>query len=357
MVGVALSVCSNKIYSVQEQENLPTIFTYFTKEPSLPWIPLGKFPTPVHRLKNLEKELELKSLWIKRDDLSGELYGGNKVRTLEFSLADALRENAKVVFTYSALGSNWPLACTVYTRLVGLSTWVFFFPRPLDEVKKQNLDWIYRLACRVMESRSIFTFLWNLYYKKRTTQREKNVYLMPPGGTSPLTTLGHINAILELKEQQSRESFPIPDVIVCPLGSGGTAAGLSIGLQLIGWPTQVLAVRVVDWLVGNFWNLQYLIRKTFKFFEEKSGITFSWEKNVRILHNYCGPGYSHPTELCKKAVAVLKEKENQTMDTTYTGKTFAAIFDLARKGRLKDKHVLFWHTLNSRNLENLKKLV
>ena len=90
-------------------------------------MPLGQFPTPVEKLTNLGKHLGLESLWIKRDDLSGELYGGNKVRTLEFILAEAKKRRADLLIAYSALGSNWPLACVVYAKLQGWPTDVFSY--------------------------------------------------------------------------------------------------------------------------------------------------------------------------------------------------------------------------------------
>lgn len=338
----------------------PFIFQQFESlARDIPWISLGQFPTPVERLSNLEKLLELKSLWIKRDDLSGELYGGNKVRTLEFSLAAAKQKQADLIFTYSAVGSNWPLACVIYCKLQGLLTDVFFMPYPMDAVKKRNLQITQRLARRIVYARSLFTFPFLLYFNLYKAKGKNRVYLMPPGGTSPITTLGHINAVFELKQQHEKSQLPIPDYIFCPFGSGGTAAGLAIGLSLIDWPTQVLAVRVVDYLVANRLTLKHLIWSTVKTMRQY-GCRFQQKndfgENIKILHEYFGKGYSQPTPAGQKCIELLKTLEAQELDSAYTAKTFAAILTLADRALLKNKNILFWQTLNSRSLDDLEKL-
>lgn len=332
----------------------PLIFKHY-KELSkhIPWMSLGSFPTPVERLRNLEKKLGLDSLWIKRDDLSGEIYGGNKVRTLEFGLAEASKKGANLIFTYSALGSNWPVACGIYAKLKGWPTDVFFFPRPLDPTKEHNLELTKKLARRVFSTKSQLTFPFVLYFHLRKAKKRATVYLTPPGGTSPLTTLGYVNAIFELRQQCENEEAPIPDVIFCPLGSGGTAAGLSIGLHLVGWPTQVIAVRVVDLVAANKLTLNYLIRRAVQLLQKFGVSCLDWPNNVRIAHDYCGKGYGIPTALGEKCIQLFQSEENQILDSTYTGKTFSAILDLANENAFKNKHILFWQTLNSRSLEDI----
>lgn len=334
----------------------PLIFQRFPQlSKSIPWLPLGQFPTPVESLTNLEKHLGLESLWIKRDDLSGELYGGNKVRTLEFILAEAKKRQAELLIAYSALGSNWPLACVVYAKLQGWPTDVFFLPYPMDNVKRQNLELINELSRNVYSAKSKLTFPFLLYSHLARSRKTGSVYLTPPGGVSPTTTLGYVNAALELQNQHEKGELPIPDFIFCPLGSGGTAAGISIGLTLIGWPTRVIAVRVVDFIVANKFTLNLLIRRTLKLIK-RNGVNLpsrNWGSNFRIEHNYIGKGYSRPTDLGEQSIELFKSRESQLLDSTYTGKTFAPIIELSKDDQFRSKHILFWQTLNSRNLDNI----
>ncbi len=334
----------------------PLIFQRFPQlSKSIPWLPLGQFPTPVESLTNLGKHLGLDSLWIKRDDLSGEPYGGNKVRMLEFILAEAKKREADLLIAYSALGSNWPLACVVYAKLQGWPTDVFFLPYPMDNVKRQNLELINELSRNVYSAKSKLTFPFLLYSHLARSRKTGSVYLTPPGGVSPTTTLGYVNAALELQNQHEKGELPIPDFIFCPLGSGGTAAGISIGLTLIGWPTRVIAVRVVDFIVANKFTLNLLIRRTLKLMK-RNGVNLpsrNWGSNFRIEHNYIGKGYSRPTDLGEQSIELFKSRESQLLDSTYTGKTFAPIIELSKDDQFRSKHILFWQTLNSRNLDNI----
>jgi len=334
----------------------PLIFQKFPQlSKSIPWLPLGQFPTAVERLTNLGKHLGLASLWIKRDDLSGKIYGGNKVRTLEFILAEAEKRGADSLIAYSALGSNWPLACVVYAKLQGWPTDVFFLHYPMDNVKRQNLELINELSRKVYSATSKFTFPFLLYSQIAKAKKTEKVYLTPAGGVSPTTTFGYVNAVLELQNQHENGELPIPDFIFCPLGSGGTAAGISIGLTLVGWPTQVIAVRVVDFIVANKFTLSLLIRRTLKLIK-RNGVNLpdrNWGRNIRIEHNYFGKGYSLPTDLGEQSIELFKSQENQLLDSTYTGKTFAPIIELSRDAQFRSKHILFWQTLNSRNLDKI----
>ena len=88
----------------------------------LPYVSLGEFPTPVQKLDQLGRQLGLDNLFIKRDDLSGKVYGGNKIRKLEFILGDAVRNKAKEVLTFGSVGSNHALATAIYARQLGLKS-------------------------------------------------------------------------------------------------------------------------------------------------------------------------------------------------------------------------------------------
>ena len=337
--------------------SLPLFQEFETLARNVPFVPLGTYPTPVQRLANLQKELGLESLWIKRDDLTSDFYGGNKVRSLEFSLALACERKAELVVVYSAVGSNWPLACVVHARRLGLPTDVYFFPFPMDEVKRKNLAAVQKLARRVVSARSLVTFAPVFLWKVAQSARRMRVYRTPPGGVSPTTTLGYVNAVLELKAQVERGELPRPDYIFCPLGSGGTAAGLAIGLQLVGWPTRLIAVRVVDRLVANKWRLLWLIRQTLGVLA-RTGVHVplrrAWDDILCIDHRCIGKGYSRPTPEAETCIALLRSHENCLLDVAYTGKAFCAILNAAQDPTLRRKHLLFWHTLNSRPLDELE---
>lgn len=340
--------------------NRPLLFERFPElHERIPWMSLGHFPTAVERLRVLETHVGCHSLWVKRDDLSGELYGGNKVRTLEFSIAAALQENAEVMICYSAMGSNWPLACTIYARANGLDCDVFYLPYPMDEIKKSNLQVTKALARRTQAADSFLTFPFIFFAGVRRARKEYRIYVTPPGGTSAVTTLGFVNAVVELQRQCQQGETPTPDYIICPFGSGATAAGLAVGLALCGWQTKVIAVRIVDYLVGNRWLLNCLIRRTVNLLQRRtSGLRLKTDPRHHALieHRYIGKGYAKPLALAEESTRLAKEA-NLKLDSTYTAKAFAALIDPTRREAFRGKTILFWQTLNSRDLsETVRRL-
>ena len=105
----------------------------------VPWIPLGNFPTPVQKLNHLGKKIGAASFYIKRDDLSSEIYGGNKIRKLEFLLAEAKQKKADTLITGGGVGSNFSLATTIHGKRLGMRTVIVLMDHPVSEATKKNM--------------------------------------------------------------------------------------------------------------------------------------------------------------------------------------------------------------------------
>ena len=118
---------------------IPLFEHYHLLAHKLPYVSLGEFPTPVQKLNQLGRQLGLDNLFIKRDDLSGKVYGGNKIRKLEFLLGDALRIGAKEVLTFGSAGSNHALATAIYARQLGLKSISMLVPQPNAHYVRRNL--------------------------------------------------------------------------------------------------------------------------------------------------------------------------------------------------------------------------
>ena len=240
----------------------------FAKFPNLkdrlPHTPIGSFPTPVARLEGLSRETGASGLFVKCDDESGRIYGGNKVRKLEFLLADAVRQKAARVITTGAAGSNHALATAVYAKAAGLKATLVLFDQPTSSLVRNNLlmdaycgaDMVFeetfgKLAARFPEIVKSYEAL------------DGHVpYVIPAGGSSPLGAVGYVNAAFELKGQIDRGTLPEPEAIFLPLGTMGTAAGLMLGLKAAGLGSRVVAVRVVPPVVANSGKLAALFDET-----------------------------------------------------------------------------------------------
>jgi D-cysteine desulfhydrase len=319
---------------------------------SLAPLPLATLPTPVKHISNLGK-----NLYLKQDNLTSPLYGGNKTRKLEFLLSEAKRKGVNTVVTMGGIGSNHLLATALHAQAQGIRTVGVVFPQPETESVRKNL-----LADRGAGVELVFIpskYLLPAYVARTLLQirrREgKKPLLIPGGGSSPLGVLGFINAALELAAQVEEGLLPEPESVFVPYGTGGTAAGLSLGLQLAGLKTKVVAVRVIDRLIANRPRLMMLLSSTAHCLTSQGDPTArpaSIGKNLEIRRGYIGPGYGHPTKEAQRAVALFENEEGEKLEFTYTGKAAAAFLDEARSTTAP---LLFWNTYSSADVSDWAK--
>jgi D-cysteine desulfhydrase len=318
----------------------------------IPYAPLGHFPTPVQRLFGLEGVLQADGLYIKRDDKSSNEYGGNKVRKLEFILGDARAKKKRQTITFGYAGSNHSLAVAVFARRLGLKPISLHLPQPNAAYVRRNLLFQERLGTELhqfgsMPSIYVGTVLVILNCVLRTGRLP---YIIPPGGSNVLGTLGMFGAVLEVQGQIDQGLLPEPDVLYVPLGSCGTAAGIALGAKALGWKTWIRAVRVSERKGADFRTARALFdgaaRKLKRLFPSFPDVALSRE-DLDVDEGYLGDGYAHFTQVGMEAVRRIAESDGITLEGTYTGKALAALIDDADAGRLKHKAVLFWNTYNS----------
>ena len=316
---------------------------------SIPHLSLGNFPTPVARLSNLERALGFKSLWIKRDDLSGPLGGGNKVRKLEymFAAAHASPDGAekKTLFTIGPTGSNHVRATAVYGKASGFRVECLLFKQPPTEYSEANYRKICENAYRVYEVKRMHTMFARYAYEQAKTVLGigEERYFIPAGGSSPLGSVGYVKAVLELKSQIEADILPEPRFIFEPVGTCGTIAGLIVGVRLAGLRTQIVGVRVADAVVANSWAISRMVRRILRLIGAVDAHDIN-PRRIELWHNDFGKGYAIPTEAGTRAVAMMAEHEGITLENTYTGKTLAGMVHYIREQGCEGEHVLFWNT-------------
>jgi len=343
---------------------IPLFEQYPVLRDKLPYVSLGEFPTAVQKLHKLGKELRINHFYIKRDDLSGKVYGGNKIRKLEFLLGNALRARVKEVITFGAAGSNHALATAIYTRQVGLKSISMLMPQPNAHYVRRNLLMSHYCGAELhlcgaeLESRRSkpLVFLATTYQLLRHGLKNGHLpQLIPPGGSSPLGVIGFVNAAFELKEQIMNGEIPEPDYVYVASGTMGTAAGLMLGLKAAKLKSRLISVRVTDEKLVNVKRMIKLVGKTNSLLcsldSSFPSLQFS-EDDVDIRHGFFGQQYALFTEEGMEAVALMKKIERIKLDGTYTGKTFTAVRHDTRNQDLRDKVVLFWNTLNSRDFSD-----
>ena len=245
-----------------------SLFEHFpTLRKQLPYAQLADLPTPVERLSNLGQRIGVEQLWVKRDDLTGKVYGGNKIRKLELLLGEALRSQAREVMTFGFAGSNHASATSVYAKELGLRSISMLMPQPNAEYVRRNLLLSFA-SCAELHHYEDPEALEigveeQLRIHGRKTGREPAV--IPPGGSTPVGATGFVNAAMELKAQIDEGLLPEPDYIYAALGSTGTVVGLLVGLRALGLKTRVKAVRVLGTDVVEEERLAELFQETVDF--------------------------------------------------------------------------------------------
>jgi D-cysteine desulfhydrase len=335
---------------------LPLFENYKLLGKKLPYVSLGDFPTPVQKLDQLGKQLGLSDLFIKRDDLTGKVYGGNKVRKLEFILGDALRRGAKEVMTFGTAGSNHALATAIYAKQLGLKSISMLIPQPNADYVQHNLLFSYHHGAE------LHLYSPNRFFKgtadpsvvyqllRHSLKQGQLPHVIPMGGSSPLGAVGYVNAAFELHGQIVKGEMPEPDCIYIASGSMGTAAGLILGIRALSMKTKVVAVRVNS---EKFVNVKRLIKLIYRTNSLLSSMDASFphfdfqESDMEIRQGFFGTQYALSTEAGLEAISLMNRFGNIKLEGTYTGKTFAALIDDTKKTSLKNKVVLFWNTYNS----------
>ncbi len=335
----------------------PPPIPLFTRYPhaasQLPYRQLANLPTPVEHLATLGEALGIPNLYIKRDDLSGALYGGNKVRKLEFIFGEAIEQGYEEVVTLGAVGSHHVLATCIYARELGLKPAAHHFPQPLTSHVLDNLRALSTTKPDLTLVGHPVALPFHQFKRNLMGWIEKRprTFYIKGGGSSITGVLGYVNAGLELAAQIEEGALPCPDEIYVAAGTNGTLAGLIVGLKLAGISTRVIGVRVVDRVVTNVANILAMTNAT-SLRLQKAGIPAPMitPSDFELLDHYFGDAYGEPTQAGSQAIAQMREHQGIKLDPTYTAKAFSAIPGERDARQLTDKTVLYWHTLNGVDL-------
>jgi D-cysteine desulfhydrase len=335
--------------------NRPLFARYPGLRDKLPFMPLGDLPTPVAPMRQLGARLGIEELWIKRDDISAPDYGGNKIRKLEFLLADARQCGCTTVLTFGGLGSNHALATALNCTRLGLNCVAVLTPEPVTEAVRRALRYHQLLGTRIA--------LAHHYAETRTTADKltaeigaAEVYEVPFGGSSWLGAVGFVNAGLEIADQITAGQLPRPDKIYLGCGTTGSTAGLALGLRYADLPITVEAVQVTPDSVQPVELCAALVADTSRHLnalDDSIPLLTDLADRYTVRRDQLGAGYAIPTDAAHEAAHLLLEEEQVSTSLTYTAKTMAALIADARAGLVAGQRILFWNTYNSQPYPSL----
>ncbi len=311
-----------------------------------PRVRLCHGPTPLESLENLTKELGGPTLYIKRDDCTGLATGGNKTRKLEFLIGQALQQGVDTIITQGAVQSNHARQTAAAAAKFGLKCKILLERRvpnvALDYEQTGNvlLDRLFGAEIEWWPAGEDMNDIGRDVTEK--VRQEGGVsYFIPGGGSNQVGALGYVNCAIEILQQANEQGLRI-DYIVNATGSGGTQAGLVVGLKGCNSGIKVYGVSVRQPREKQEEIVHDLAVETAAYVGIKGEIS---RESVVANSDYVGPGYGQPTPEMVEAVYLLARTEGILLDPVYSGKGMAGLIGEIRKGTFsKDDNIVFVHT-------------
>lgn len=305
---------------------------------------LANKPTPLEFLEKTSNKLNI-SLWIKRDDLTGDIVsGGNKIRKLEYLLNDAKLKGADTILAVGGAQSNLAKTVAALSLRLGLKPVLVFMG---DQPTKLQSNYFFNTIMGVEMYFTGHSHPNTLEAEMRKLAEDlklkgKNPYMIPFGGTNGLGAMGYMDAYRELETQKKEKDIHF-DWEFVTVGSGGTLAGVILGHQLYHSRSKLVGISVLFPEREAKERVLQCIEDTIHQLGEDTFI--SEEPEVQIDDQFIGDGYGIPTEKGIYAIRRLGQDEGLILDHVYTGKAMAGLLHYVEQGIIAPgDSVLFWHT-------------
>ena len=307
----------------------------------LPRVSLAALPTPLEPLPRLTAELGGPRLFIKRDDMTGLAFGGNKTRILEYVLGDLLRQEPEVLVTGANIQSNWCRQATAAAVKLGIPIVLVLRNTDMQEIQGNVLLDVWMGAQVRFVNEPDMTLMprhLDAVVGELRAQGKRAMMIDPWAATTPL---GYVTMALELDSQC--EALGIEPTRLWLAATGPTHSGLLLGGRLLDWSCQVTGVTPIEWTNAS---IEALVSRTANAAAELLNVEVHiMPAEVHTLHDYIGPGYGFPSPDGLAAMRLAARTDAVLLDPVYTGKAMAALVDHARKGMLTAADtVIFLHT-------------
>ncbi len=323
--------CEGDSTKVERPVNIARIISALNR---FPRTPLGIFPSPV-RLAGLAN---VGNFWIKDDGGCSHIYGGNKVRKLEYLLAHTQQLGRRALVVHGDVESHTVQACGLLGQHAGLEVHAVVFPHKRQSFDVAELASLRRSGVRVHCRNSMLTAILHAHWIGWC----ERAAVVPLGASTTGATLGHVRAALELLEQVRQGELPEPRRIYIPFATGGSVAGLLIGLALAGAKTRVVAVQSVERVIANRHRLERLTKSALKILGfGRPEFELCMRQLERIDRSQLGKGYRDIPTATQRAVS-LAGKHGLRLEPAFSGKAFAALLEALPE--FPNGELLFWNT-------------
>jgi D-cysteine desulfhydrase family pyridoxal phosphate-dependent enzyme len=312
---------------------------------ALPRVRLAHLPTPLEHCPRLSAALGGVDVWIKRDDLTGLAFGGNKTRQLEFLFADILAAGADTVVAGAYTQSNWCRQITGAARKLGLEVALVLLHGERGPALQGNLllDRLMGAEVTVVDLDSMERLTPLLEAKGAELARAgRRPYVVRPFGLDKLTlgALGYVNGALELDAQLDEAGIDPDFLYLC--GANMTPAGMMLGLRALGRRARLVNLAPIVWSEPRAVDIARIA----------AAAAARLDLDVRIApadienhDEYIGERYGVVTEGAREALRLVAGTEGIILDPVYSAKAMAGLIDHARTGRIgSGQTVVFVHT-------------
>jgi D-cysteine desulfhydrase len=315
----------------------------------LPWRSLGTQITPVVEMSALANRAGMRSLFVKRDDLTHSQVGGSVVRKLEYIFAHAESRDAYKLLSYGPLGSELASALAVHAPPLGMKSDYIAYSKNAQSRHMRYSKEAESLGLHVHQTHTGFGARVRANIQRHVPTKPRT-YFVPQGG-GPRGALGFVNAAIELAEQISRGELSEPSTIFVPANTGVAVAGLSVGLQLAGISSRVVGVALQSrWRLNNR-AIRSISHRTVALLRGAGCREAIPPKDTQmiLLHGFSSGALQQASESSQKAVSLARDTERLHLDPSRSGKVLTAILDQALSWpEFRDSTVLFWNTSSDR---------
>ena len=322
---------------------------------NLPRTRLGFFPTPLQRLDRLSEQLGV-NLYIKRDDFTGiSLFGGNKVRKLEYLLGQAVADGATHAITYGATQSNHAMETAAACRRLGIQPILYLTavvpPKPEELRSNLLLDHILGAEIHIVPiepgeteaDAEVRSFAMGTARAAELNANDQVCVDIPMGGANALGSVGFAAAMVELQEQCETMGGLRFSRIYHSTGTGGTMAGLHAGRAMLGLETKIVSVSARRKDESSYLDKVHRLCRDALALIGNDAMPDRGAMHLNLTQ--WQPGYEQPSEASTEAIRLLARTEGLFVDPVYTGKALAGLLADVDSGEIrKGENVLFWHT-------------
>jgi len=299
-------------------------------------------PTPMHRLKNLGESIGLDQLWIKRDDLTGISFGGNKTRKLEFVVGDAIANKCDTLVTVGGIQSNHCRQTAAVAAVSGMRCILLLGgEEPKEYTGNLLLDKMLGAEMKFFPDESAFTLNKRLDAIMETLiDFGLTPYAIPAGAAMPVGIVPYAVAMDELNNQFKANGY-FPDRIIVAVGTGGTLAGMILGAHLLDIDVDIIGITVSMPADEVKEEVQNLLERTVQTYPEIESFT----PKINVDDSFIGKGYAILEDGVVSAIEMFAKMEGIFLDPVYTGKAGLALIRMALAGDIaRDSPTLFYHT-------------